>query len=150
MNENILNEILTTLKDFREENNKRWEENERRWKENDNRLNNIEGRLSNLEKTRELDKVELYRIVEIIDNNFTEIKEEIKGMKVEIKEIKKVQNQISERLDRTIKENEIRFKKIEAKQAKLEYLEKQQESIIYQQNIHTEQIEKILEKLAIQ
>lgn len=72
MNENILNEILTTLKDFREENNKRWEE------------------------------------------------------------------------------NEIRFKKIEAKQAKLEYLEKQQESIIYQQNIHTEQIEKILEKVAIQ
>ena len=34
MNEDILQEILTTLKDFKDESNKRWEENNRRWKEN--------------------------------------------------------------------------------------------------------------------
>ena len=34
MNEDILQEILTTLKDFKDESNKRWEENDRRWEEN--------------------------------------------------------------------------------------------------------------------
>ena len=29
--------ILTELREFRQENDKRWEENERRWKENDKR-----------------------------------------------------------------------------------------------------------------
>ncbi len=37
MNEDILQEILTTLKDFKDESNKRWKENEQRWKENQKR-----------------------------------------------------------------------------------------------------------------
>ena len=51
MNEAILNEILTTLKEFKaeeekrwEENNRRWEQNEKRWEENDRRWEQNEKR----------------------------------------------------------------------------------------------------------
>ncbi len=92
--------VLQELRDFRAENNKRWEQNDRRWEENDKRWEQNEERwilmekkvealeetskktnqrLSALEIGRKEDRREILDVLETmqksIDNRFTEMKD---------------------------------------------------------------------------
>ena len=92
--------VLQELRDFRAENNKRWEQNDRRWEENDKRWEQNEERwilmekkvealeetskktnqrLSALEIGRKEDRREILYVLETmqksIDNRFTEMKD---------------------------------------------------------------------------
>lgn len=101
MNENVtLMTVLEELKDFRaennkrwEENNKRWEQNEKRWEENerrweanekkweanDKKIDALDARVSKLEERRKSDKREIVEVLDTmqksIDKQFTEIKD---------------------------------------------------------------------------
>ena len=101
MNENVtIMTVLEELRDFRAENNKRWEENERRWEQNekrweennkrweqnekrweanDKKIDSIDERVSRLEEGRKSDKREIVEILDTmqksIDKQFAEIKD---------------------------------------------------------------------------
>ena len=61
------NMILKELKEFRAENEKRWEENEKRWEENNKKIDLIDKRVEKLESAKESDKQEVFRIMNSID-----------------------------------------------------------------------------------
>ena len=84
--------ILTELREFRQENNKRWEENdkrweqnerrwrendkrweenERRWKENDKRWEQNDKRWLDSEKQREKDRKELFDVLDNMDKSIS-------------------------------------------------------------------------------
>ena len=94
MNENVtIMTVLEELRDFRAENNKRWEENERRWEQNekrwaenekrweanDKKIASIDERVSRLEEGRKSDKREIVEVLDTmqksIDKQFAEIKD---------------------------------------------------------------------------
>lgn len=101
MNENVtIMTVLEELRDFRAENNKRWEENERRWEQNekrweennkrweqnekrweanDKKIDSIDERVSRLEEGRKADKREIVEVLDTmqksIDKQFAEIKD---------------------------------------------------------------------------
>ncbi len=80
-----INTVLQELREFRtennkrweqnekrwEENNKRWEQNEKRWEENDKKLETINERVTKIENTRESDKKEFARVFEAMEEAIT-------------------------------------------------------------------------------
>ena len=132
MEENIMmNTILKELREFRKENDKRWEANDKRWEENDKRweandkkIEQMNARLTRLENARESDKKEFIRIWSIMEQSITEKlseierRNDIKFNKIEViledheESIKKQKQKI---LDNT--------KKIELQNARIENLE---------------------------
>ena len=80
MNENVtLMTVLEELKDFRAENNKRWEENDKKWEANDKKIDALDARVSKLEERRKSDKREIVEVLDTmqksIDKQFAEMKE---------------------------------------------------------------------------
>lgn len=89
----MANVILKELREFRTENNKRWEENDRRWEENDKRweenskcwkedtktLAGMNERITALEEGRKKDRKDLLEILDTmqktINNQFIEMRE---------------------------------------------------------------------------
>ena len=70
--------ILTELREFRKENNKRWEENEKRWEENEKRWMENERRWEENEKRwqqndlqRKKDRKELFEILDTMDKSIS-------------------------------------------------------------------------------
>ncbi len=64
-----------------EENDRRWEQNDKKWEENDKKLENINQRVTKLEKNRETDKKEFIRMFETTEKT---ILNEIKQMEEKI------------------------------------------------------------------
>ena len=62
--EQTVNIILKELREFRTENNKRWEENDEKWKQNDRKLEKINQRLTKVENETKSLKKEVIRIFE--------------------------------------------------------------------------------------
>lgn len=81
MDEAVAKTVLKELREFRAENNKRWEENEKRWTANDEKWKFAEKRLINLEEGRQKDREDLLNVLDTmqksISNQFIEIKEYI-------------------------------------------------------------------------
>lgn len=86
MEDTMANTILKELREFRAENNKRWEANDKRWEENDRRweantktLVGMSKRISALEEGRKKDRREIIEILDTmqksIDNQLTEMRE---------------------------------------------------------------------------
>ena len=82
--------VLQELRDFRAENNKRWEENDKRWRENDKHWEVMENRVGKLEKGRIEDSREIFEVLDNmqrnIDNQFKDMKEymELKFEKIDL------------------------------------------------------------------
>lgn len=94
MEENLtVNTVLQELREFRSENNKRWEQNEkcweendkrwkenaRRWEQNDKRLESMNKKISKLEEKRETDKREILDVLDTmqksLDKQFVDMKD---------------------------------------------------------------------------
>lgn len=108
MNEQILNEILTTIKEFREENNKRWEENDKKWEENDRKWKENDKKWNIINKRIE----DIINRVETVEKNNNLIMEKLNKLEKEWIEDKK---EIKARLDKLEKgrlEDRILFDKI--------------------------------------
>ena len=94
MEENLtVNTILQELREFRSENNKRWEQNEkcweendkrwkenaRRWEQNDKRLESMNKKISKLVEKRETDKREILDVLDTmqksLDKQFVDMKD---------------------------------------------------------------------------
>ncbi len=86
MEDAMANTILRELREFREENNKRWEANDKRWEENERRWNDnaitlagMKERITALEEGRKKDRREIIEILDTmqksIDNQLTEMRE---------------------------------------------------------------------------
>ena len=78
MEDAVAKTILTELREFRKENNKRWEqnekrweENERRWKENNKRWEENNKRWLDSEKQRDRDRKELFDILDNMEKNIS-------------------------------------------------------------------------------
>ena len=70
--------ILAELREFRKENNKRWEENEKRWEENEKRWMENERRWEENEKRwqqnelqRKKDRKELFEVLDTMDKSIS-------------------------------------------------------------------------------
>ncbi len=79
-----INTVLQELREFRVENNKRWEQNEKRWEENDQKLETINARVTKIENSRESDKKEFARVFEAIEESIIEQFEHL-NKKIDIK-----------------------------------------------------------------
>ena len=125
MEENVMmNTILKELREFRTENNKRWEENDKRWEANDKKIEQMNARLTRLEDARESDKKEFIRIWSIMEQSITEKLSEIERRN-DIK-FNKIEA-ILEDHEESIKEQKQKIldntKKIELQNARIENLE---------------------------
>ena len=134
MDETILTEILKTLKDFRAEqeerweknehhwvqNEKRWEENERRWAQNEKRWEENERRWAENKKLWEenerrwtendIDKFnlkkEFQRFIEIVDQNFASLSKKLD-------DFIKYSNTIHNKLELRLEANQRYFEKVQ-------------------------------------
>ncbi len=79
MEDTMANTILKELREFRAENNKRWEANDKRWEENTKTLAGMNERITALEEGRKKDRKEIIEILDTmqksIDNQLTEMRE---------------------------------------------------------------------------
>lgn len=63
--------ILTELREFRKENNKRWEENNKRWEENEKRWMENEKRWQQNDLQRKKDRKELFEVLDTMDKSIS-------------------------------------------------------------------------------
>lgn len=80
MEDAMANVILTELREFRTENNKRWEENDKRWEENSKRWEENDRRWEENNRRWEQNDKELQKINERIDNVNDSMNERINRM----------------------------------------------------------------------
>lgn len=79
MEDAVANTLLKELREFRAENNKRWDDNDKRWDENTKILAGMNQRITLLEEGRKKDRNEIIEVLDTMqksmNNQFTEIKE---------------------------------------------------------------------------
>lgn len=101
MEENVtIMTVLQELRDFRSENNKRWEQNEKRWKSNDKRLNSMENRLYTMENRLDLMDSKLDSMdnrLDSVDNRVSKLEE---GRKTDKREILDVLDTMQKSIDK--------------------------------------------------
>ena len=68
MQDEVVNTILKELREFRTEENKRWEENNKRWEENDKRWNANDKRLTSLESVTKENTEAISKLNTKVDN----------------------------------------------------------------------------------
>ena len=98
MQEEVVNTILKELREFRTEENKRWEENDKRWDANDKRLTSLE------QATEENTKA------------IVELKIQINGLDTKVSSLEKATKENTERissLEKVTKENTERISSLE-------------------------------------
>ena len=98
MQEEVVNTILKELREFRTEENKRWEENDKRWDANDKRLTSLE------QATEENTKA------------IVELKIQINGLDTKVSSLEQVTKENTERissLEKATKENTERISSLE-------------------------------------
>ena len=130
MDETILTEILNTLKDFRAEQEERWEKNEHHWVQNEKRWEENERRWTENDIDKFNLKKEFQRFIEIVDQNFASLSKKLDDF---IKYSHTIHNKL-----------ELRLKKIEANQR---YFEKVQESHQETIDIQNVRIDKLSSKI---
>ena len=92
-----------------EQNNKRWEQNDKRWEENDKNIKMIDNRVKTVEDKEESNKYELFRIVNVIGETMKDEFEKLnKKLDIKIKKIDAMlaENELQqEEMKQKIKEN---------------------------------------------
>lgn len=117
MENDILIEILNNIKDFRAEEEKRWEENERRWAENEKRWIDNDGKWKQCNGDIFNINEEFKRFYKIMDKNF---------------------QALSDKLDNFIKYSNFEHQKLELRLKKIESSQRYFEKV---QNVHQELID---------
>ena len=131
MEDAVASTILNELREFRtendkrweendkrwEQNEKRWEENERRWTHNEERWQFTEKRLLNLEEAREKDRKELMDVLDTmqgsISNQFADMKYYIDTKFEKVFEVQQVHEKVLTTHEKRINFQNTRIKSLE-------------------------------------
>lgn len=70
--ENITRTLLQEFREFRVENNRRWDENEKRWKENNERWKQNDESIAELKEGRKQDRREIIDILDTMQESISE------------------------------------------------------------------------------
>lgn len=134
----MANTILKELREFRAENNKRWEANDKRWEENDKRweendkrweenaktLAGMNERISALEEGRKKDRREIIEILDTmqksIDSQLTEMRESIDAKFEKVFTLQRLNDIEHEEFKKLLYTHE---KRINFQSARIKYLE---------------------------
>lgn len=138
MEDTMANTILKELREFRAENNKRWEANDKRWEENDKRweendkrweenaktLAGMNERISALEEGRKKDRREIIEILDTmqksIDSQLTEMRESIDAKFEKVFTLQRLNDIEHEEFKKLLYTHE---KRINFQSARIKYLE---------------------------
>lgn len=107
--------ILTELREFRQENNKRWEENEKHWEENNKRWKENEKRWEQNELQRKKHIKELFEVLDAMDKS---ISKQIDNLE---KQMNTKYNEILENQYKTNKEILLIKRELESQEARMNF-----------------------------
>ena len=102
MEEVTITMVLNELKDFRAENNRRWEENEKRWEENEKRWEENDRRWQENEKRWEANNSRLEKIEKNVAENTKQIANLEKRVSENTEQINKLEEKVTDNTNRII------------------------------------------------